>query len=46
MSKEEVTQRVSQYLKTHKFDGLSVEIVEQAVRADGDWWYVPVRPSS
>lgn len=46
MSKRDVVQRVNHYLKSHPFDGLTVEIVEQAVREDGDWWYVPVRPSS
>jgi len=43
---KDIIQRVNQYLETHQFDGLTVEIVEQAVREDHGWWYVPVRPSS
>lgn len=46
MSKKDVVQRVNHYLKSHQFDGLTVKIVEGAVREDDDWWYVPVRPSS
>ena len=46
MSKKDVVQRVNHYLKSYHFDGLTVEIVEGAVREDDGWWYVPVRPSS
>ncbi len=46
MSKKDVVQRVNHYLKSHQFNGLTVESVEGAVREGDDWWYVPVRPSS
>ena len=46
MSKRDVVQRVDHYLKTHHFEGLTVEIVERSVKEDDGWWYVPIRPSS
>ena len=46
LSKQEIIQRVSLYLQPHQSDKMATEIVEKAVRMDGDWWYVPIRSTS
>lgn len=45
-SKAEVIQRVSHYLEPHQSAEMTIEIVERLVRTDGDWWYVPVHPTT
>lgn len=46
MNKQEIIQRVNHYLQPHQSAEMTIEIVEKAVRADGDWWYVPIRPTT
>lgn len=41
MSKQKVIRTVRQRLDAVGH-GIAFEIVEAGVRADGDWWYVPV----
>lgn len=45
-SKQEVIQRVGHYLGLQQSAEMTIEIVERLVRTDGDWWYVPVRPTT
>lgn len=45
-SREEVIERVNRYLEPHQSAEMTIEIVERFVRADGGWWYVPVRPTT
>lgn len=46
MSKQDIIQRVNRYLGPHQTAEMTIEIVEKSVQADGDWWYVPVRPTT
>ena len=46
VSKEDIIQRVNYYLGLHQSAEMTIEVVERLVRADGDWWYVPVRPTT
>ena len=46
MNKQEIIQQVNHYLQPHQSDKMTIEIVEKAVRMDGDWWYVPIRSTS
>ncbi len=46
MSKQDIIQRVNRYLGPHQTAEMTIEIVEKSVHADGDWWYVPVRPTT
>ena len=43
MSEHEVADIVRHYLARREPKGLRIEVLEQAVYRDGDWWYVPVR---
>ncbi len=43
LSAQDIAQRVRAYLQTHPINGITLDIVEQAVRRDDNWWYVPVR---
>ncbi len=45
MSEQQIGQLVRSYLQSHQPMGNSIEVLEQDIRRDGDWWYVPVRPS-
>jgi hypothetical protein len=45
MSKEQIVELVRKYLKGHQPTDNPIEVLEQSVRSDGDWWYVPVRPN-
>jgi hypothetical protein len=45
MEKQQVLRLIREYLDHHRSNGVTIEILERAVRHDGDWWYVPVRPS-
>ncbi len=46
MSKQDIIQRVNRYLGPHQTAEMTIEIVEKSVHADGEWWYVPVRPTT
>ena len=46
MSKQDIIQRVNRYLGPHQTAEMTIEIVEKSVHADGDWWYIPVRPTT
>ena len=46
MSKQDIIQRVNHYLGPHQTAEMTIEIVEKSVHADGEWWYVPVRPTT
>ena len=43
---KDIIQRVNRYLEPHQSAEMAIEVVERFVRADGDWWYVPVRPTT
>lgn len=45
MSEQQIGQLVRSYLQSHQPTGNTIEVLEQDIRKDGDWWYVPVRPS-
>ncbi len=44
MSEQQVVRLVRRYLQDHQPAGNIIEVLEQDIRKDGDWWYVPVRP--
>lgn len=44
MSEQQIGQLVRSYLQSHQPAGNTIEVLEQDIRKDGDWWYVPVRP--
>ncbi len=46
MNKQDIIQKVNHYLEPHQSAEMTIEVVERFVRADGDWWYVPVRPTT
>ena len=31
------------YLRSHQLVGSTIEALEQGIRKDSDWWYVPAR---
>lgn len=36
---------VREHLGRHSFDGISMEVLEDRVRRERTWWYVPIQPS-
>ncbi len=44
MSEQQIGQLVRNYLLDHQPVGGTIEVLEQDIRKDGEWWYVPVRP--
>lgn len=36
---------VTRHLPANGFDFLPLNVVEDEMRKDGDWWFVPVRPA-
>jgi hypothetical protein len=45
MSEKGVAQKVREYLRDRHVDGVTLEVVEDAIRKVDYWWRVPVRPS-
>ena len=45
MSEQQIVQLVRRYLRDHQPPGSAIEILEQDIRRDGNWWYVPARPA-
>ncbi len=45
MSEQQIGQLVRSCLQSHQPAGNTIEVLEQDIRKDGDWWYVPVRPN-
>ncbi len=45
MSEQQIGQLVRSYLQSRQPPGSAIEVLEQDIRKDGDWWYVPVRPN-
>ena len=41
---DQVVELVRQRLKAQRTDGITIDVVADGIRRDGDWWYVPVRP--
>ena len=37
---------MNHYLRLYRSAEVTIEIVERLVRTDGDWWYVPVCPTT
>jgi hypothetical protein len=46
MDKEQVTALVRERLQCCHPGGVTLEIVEEAIRLEDNYWYVPVRPST
>ena len=46
LDQQQVVDLVRRYLLRHQNHGLSIDVVAKAVRHDGNWWYVPVRPNA
>ena len=46
MSEEKVVQLVRERLQDRHPGGVTIDVVEQAIRHEGDYWYVPVRPNA
>lgn len=44
-NKRTVTEAVRRYIKDCHPGGLTLEVVEQGIRKEEYWWYVPVRPN-
>ena len=45
MSRSEIADIVRKYLRERQFSGMTLEVLDKAVRQDGEWWFVPVRPT-
>ena len=45
MSKRQIIRLVRKRLGEHPCVGVTIELLEEGVRRDGNWWYVPVRPT-
>jgi hypothetical protein len=45
MDRNAIVELVRRYLKDHESESdLKIDLIEGAVRQEGGWWYVPVRP--
>lgn len=40
-----IIELVREHLRHQPPDDFSIEVLEDQIRKDNDWWYVPVRPS-
>jgi len=45
LDKRTVAKAVRMYIKDCHPGGASLEVIEQGIRKEEYWWYVPVRPS-
>ncbi|MBI1925135.1 hypothetical protein HYR99_12915, partial [Candidatus Poribacteria bacterium] len=45
MNKHVVAEAVRKYLKDYQPGGATLEVVEEGIRKEPYWWYVPIRPS-
>lgn len=43
--KRTVVRKVRKYLADFSLGGITLEVLDQGVRHEESWWYVPVRPS-
>ena len=43
MSKDQIIELVRRYAQVEEPVELSIEVLDQGVRTEGGWWYVPVR---
>ncbi len=43
MDKLKIIQAVKRHLAERQLEGITISIIEQGVRNDQNWWYVPVR---
>ena len=44
MSKHEIAEVVRRHARSVRFADIEIQVDEEGVSHDGDWWYVPVRP--
>jgi len=44
-NKRTVAKAVRKYIKNYHPGGATLEVIEQGIRKEEYWWYVPVRPS-
>lgn len=44
-NKQAIAQVVRDYIRDRHPGGITLEVVEQGVRHEDYWWYVPIRPS-
>ncbi|NCO43867.1 MAG: hypothetical protein COY42_12480 [Armatimonadetes bacterium CG_4_10_14_0_8_um_filter_66_14] len=45
-SSKEIAQIVRVSLKQHQHNQWVIDVLEEGVRRDGSWWYVPVCPNT
>ncbi len=45
MTESQIADVVRRHLAGGTFAGLGMSVLDDGVRQDGDWWYVPVTPS-
>ena len=45
MSEEQIIKLVKKYLLNHQIPENPIEVLDEYVRKQGDWWYVPVKPN-
>jgi hypothetical protein len=43
MSHHEIAELVQEQLDSHKSEHLQIQVLENLIRQDTDWWHVPVR---
>lgn len=46
LNKRAVARKVRQYLADFHLGGITLEVLDEGVRGEESWWYVPVRPSA
>ena len=44
MTKHEIAEMVREGLSRHQNGGGHIDVIEDGVRLDGNWWHVPVKP--
>ena len=44
MNSQEILDLVSKHLAGARFADVKMHVEEDAIRQDGDWWYVPLKP--
>ena len=46
MTGHEVAELVREGLSRQRNGGIRIDVIEEGVRQDGDWWHVPVKPEN
>ena len=45
MTNQQILETVRRHVRERKVAGASLEVLDQPLKREGDWWYVPIRPT-